>query len=118
MEPPVATVQIKGNSAEVWTSVQNPAAAKGAVAARLKLEPANVKVNVLLLGGGFGRKSKPDFVDEAAIVARALHARHVSLLILWPASMIAVTAASFVIAYLMHVLIEKPSLRIREALSA
>lgn len=72
MEPPVATVQIKGNSAEVWTSVQNPAAAKSAVAARLKLEPANVKVNVLLLGGGFGRKSKPDFVDEAAIVARAM----------------------------------------------
>ncbi|KXJ62674.1 acylaldehyde oxidase [Achromobacter xylosoxidans] len=72
MEPPVATVQIKGNSAEVWTSVQNPAAAKSAVAARLKLDPANVKVNVLLLGGGFGRKSKPDFADEAAIVARAM----------------------------------------------
>lgn len=72
MEPPAATVQIKGNRAEVWTSVQNPAAAKSAVAARLKLDPANVKVNVLLLGGGFGRKSKPDFVDEAAIVARAM----------------------------------------------
>ncbi|WP_312539406.1 xanthine dehydrogenase family protein molybdopterin-binding subunit [Achromobacter mucicolens] len=72
MEPPVATVQIKGDSAEVWASVQNPAAAKNAVATRLKLEPANVKVNVLLLGGGFGRKSKPDFVDEATIVARAM----------------------------------------------
>ncbi|MCY1500295.1 Isoquinoline 1-oxidoreductase subunit beta [compost metagenome] len=72
MEPPVATVQIKGNNAEVWTSIQNPAAARDAVAARLKLDPANVKVNVLLLGGGFGRKSKPDFVDEAAIVARAM----------------------------------------------
>lgn len=72
MEPPVATVQIKGNTAEVWTSIQNPVAARDAVAARLKLDPANVKVNVLLLGGGFGRKSKPDFVDEAAIVARAM----------------------------------------------
>ncbi len=72
MEPPVATVQIKGNGAEVWTSIQNPVAARDAVAARLKLEPANVKVNVLLLGGGFGRKSKPDFVDEAAIIARAM----------------------------------------------
>lgn len=72
MEPPVATVQIQGNRAEVWTSIQNPVAARDAVAARLKLEPANVKVNVLLLGGGFGRKSKPDFVDEAAIVARAM----------------------------------------------
>ncbi|MGH8819577.1 MAG: xanthine dehydrogenase family protein molybdopterin-binding subunit, partial [Achromobacter pestifer] len=72
MEPPVATVQIKGGNAEVWTSIQNPIAARDAVAARLKLDPAKVKVNVLLLGGGFGRKSKPDFVDEAAIVAHAM----------------------------------------------
>lgn len=74
MEPPVATVRIQGERAEVWTSVQNPAAAQSAVAARLQLKPENVKVNVLLLGGGFGRKSKPDFVDEAAIVAQALPA--------------------------------------------
>ncbi|HEY9271172.1 xanthine dehydrogenase family protein molybdopterin-binding subunit [Achromobacter sp.] len=72
MEPPAATVRIKDGRAEVWTSIQNPVAARDAVAARLKLEPANVTVNVLLLGGGFGRKSKPDFVDEAAIVARAM----------------------------------------------
>ncbi|AEI81984.1 isoquinoline 1-oxidoreductase subunit beta (plasmid) [Cupriavidus necator N-1] len=74
MEPPVATVQIRGDHAEVWTSVQNPLAAQRAVATRLKLRPENVKVNVLLLGGGFGRKSKPDFVDEAAIVAQAMPA--------------------------------------------
>ncbi len=72
MEPPVATVQIQGGRAEVWTSIQNPAAAQAAVAVRLKLKPENVKVNVLLLGGGFGRKSKPDFVDEAAVVAQAM----------------------------------------------
>jgi len=72
MEPPVATVQIKAGMAEVWTSIQNPVAARDAVAARLKLKPENVKVNVLLLGGGFGRKSKPDFVDEAAVVAQAM----------------------------------------------
>ena len=72
MEPPAATVRIKDGSAEVWTSIQNPIAARDAVAARLKLEPAKVTVHVLLLGGGFGRKSKPDFVDEAAIVARAM----------------------------------------------
>ncbi|ADP18031.1 aldehyde oxidase and xanthine dehydrogenase, molybdopterin binding domain protein 2 [Achromobacter xylosoxidans A8] len=72
MEPPAATVRIKDGRAEVWTSVQNPIAARDAVAIRLKLEPAKVTVNVLLLGGGFGRKSKPDFVDEAAIVARAM----------------------------------------------
>ena len=74
MEPPAATVQIEDGRAEVWTSIQNPVAARDAVAARLKLKPENVKVNVLLLGGGFGRKSKPDFVDEAAIVAQAMPA--------------------------------------------
>ncbi|MEZ3185624.1 xanthine dehydrogenase family protein molybdopterin-binding subunit [Pseudomonas sp. LM13] len=72
MEPPVATVRIQDGRADVWTSVQNPVAARDAVAARLGLLPEKVKVNVLLLGGGFGRKSKPDFVDEAAIVARAM----------------------------------------------
>ena len=72
MEPPVATVRIRGGSAEVWTSIQNPVAAQSAVAKRLELKPGNVRVNVLLLGGGFGRKSKPDFVDEAAIVAQAM----------------------------------------------
>ena len=72
MEPPAATVQINGDKAEVWTSVQNPIAARDAVAARLKFKSENVKVNVLLLGGAFGRKSKPDFVDEATIVAQAM----------------------------------------------
>lgn len=72
MEPPVATVQIKGGRAEVWTSIQNPAAAQTSVATRLRIPPENVTVNVLLLGGGFGRKSKSDFVDEAAVVAKAM----------------------------------------------
>jgi len=31
-----------------------------------------VKVNVTLLGGGFGRKSKPDFILEAAVLSKAM----------------------------------------------
>lgn len=72
MEPPVATVRIQGDHAEVWTSVQDPMAAHAVVVARLKLKPENVTVNPLLLGGAFGRKSKPDFVDEAAMIAQAM----------------------------------------------
>lgn len=72
MEPPVATVRIQGDSAEIWTSVQNPVAARDVAAARLGIDAEQVKVNVLLLGGGFGRKSKPDFVDEAVVVAKAM----------------------------------------------
>ena len=72
MEPPVATVRIQGGEVEIWTSVQNPVAARDVAAARLGIAPEKIKVNVLLLGGGFGRKSKPDFVDEAAVVASAM----------------------------------------------
>lgn len=72
MEPPTATVLVQDDRCEVWTSVQNPQAALDVAAARLKLKPEQVKVNVLLLGGGFGRKSKPDFVDEAAVIAQQL----------------------------------------------
>lgn len=79
MEPPVATVLVNDGHCEVWTSVQNPQAALDVVAARLKLKPENVKVNVLLLGGGFGRKSKPDYVDEAAIIAQAMRGTPVKL---------------------------------------
>ena len=74
METPSATVRITEGGAEVWTSVQNPPLAQDIVAKRLGLKPENVKVNVLLLGGGFGRKSKPDYVDEAAIIAKAMPA--------------------------------------------
>ncbi|MFV0478445.1 MAG: molybdopterin cofactor-binding domain-containing protein [Parahaliea sp.] len=72
MEPPVATVRLEKERAEVWTSVQDAGAAQKAVADRLGVGIEQVKVNILLLGGGFGRKSKPDFVDEATIVARAM----------------------------------------------
>jgi len=38
-----------------------------------------VTVNVTLLGGGFGRKSKPDFVVEAAAVSKAMDGKPVKV---------------------------------------
>jgi isoquinoline 1-oxidoreductase beta subunit len=72
MEPPSATCQIVDGKAEVWTSVQSPQAAHDLVASYLGLAPENVTVNVTLLGGGFGRKSKPDFAVEAALCSKAI----------------------------------------------
>ena len=72
MEPPSATCRIVDGKAEVWTSVQSPQAAHDMVAAYLALPPENVTVNVTLLGGGFGRKSKPDFAAEAALCSKAM----------------------------------------------
>lgn len=72
MEPPVATAHIVDGVCEVWAPVQNPQAARELVATKLGLKPEQVKLNVTLLGGGFGRKSKHDFVVEAALIAKEM----------------------------------------------
>lgn len=77
MEPPVAVARVADGKAEVWAPIQNPQAARDLVAQRLGISPDNVTVNVTLLGGGFGRKSKPDFILEAASLAQAFEGRPV-----------------------------------------
>jgi isoquinoline 1-oxidoreductase beta subunit len=79
MEPPVATALVKDGRCEIWTSVQNPQAALDGVAAQLGLKAEAVQVHPLLIGGGFGRKSKPDYVTEAALVAKQMEGTPVKL---------------------------------------
>lgn len=79
MEPPVATAHFKGDSCEVWTCIQAPQAAHDNVAKWLNLKPEQVTIHVTLLGGGFGRKSKPDYVVEAALTSKALGGQPVKL---------------------------------------
>ncbi|GAB4294047.1 MAG: molybdopterin-dependent oxidoreductase [Methylophaga sp.] len=79
MEPPVAAAHFKHDSCEVWASTQGPQAARDNVAKWLELTPEQVTVHVTLLGGGFGRKSKPDYVVEAALTSKALGGRPVKL---------------------------------------
>ncbi|HYZ33664.1 MAG TPA: molybdopterin cofactor-binding domain-containing protein, partial [Crenalkalicoccus sp.] len=79
MEPPAATARIADGQAEIWACVQAPEATRKNVADRLGLPPEKVKVNVTLLGGGFGRKSKPDFVVEAALMSQAMGGRPVKV---------------------------------------
>jgi len=70
MEPPSATVRVANGKCEAWACVQSPGTTRNELAEKLGLKPADVTVNVTLLGGGFGRKSKPDFVLEAALLSR------------------------------------------------
>jgi len=79
MEPPVAVVRIRGGKAEAWAPVQNPRATREGIAQRLGIDKESVTVHQTLLGGGFGRKSKPDFVTEAAAVAREFEGQPVKL---------------------------------------
>ncbi len=74
MEPPAAVARYAAGSCEVWACTQNPQAARTEVARALGIDEAQVTVHVTLLGGGFGRKSKPDYVAEAALVSRAVGA--------------------------------------------
>ena len=59
------------STVEVWASTQNPQRAREEVARVLGVDEDNVTVHVTLLGGGFGRKSKADFVGRGrAALAR------------------------------------------------
>ncbi|MGY3621135.1 molybdopterin cofactor-binding domain-containing protein [Bradyrhizobium sp. USDA 10063] len=72
MEPPVAVASVKGDKAEVWAPVQSPGGTREDVAKTLGIPEENVTVNVTLLGGGFGRKSKCDFALEAVLLSKEL----------------------------------------------
>ena len=79
MEPPAATVRIADGKAEVWACVQAPQATRSNVAKALGWSYDDVTVHVTLLGGGFGRKSKPDFAVEAALLSKAMDGAPVKL---------------------------------------
>ncbi len=84
MEPPVATARFDGDHLEIWTPTQNPDMAQqmaGVVAFGVPYEEwetettkeemrKKVTLHMPFLGGGFGRKSKPDYVVEAAYLAK------------------------------------------------
>ncbi|MGA9774195.1 MAG: molybdopterin cofactor-binding domain-containing protein [Blastocatellia bacterium] len=72
MEPPAAVVDFKDGKAMIYTATQNPQAVQDTVAAALGIDKKDVECHVTLLGGGFGRKSKPDYVAEAAVLSKAL----------------------------------------------
>ncbi|SEI14745.1 xanthine dehydrogenase family protein molybdopterin-binding subunit [Pseudomonas asplenii] len=72
MEPMVAIARFSDGQCEAWAPTQAPQVTRERIAERLGIGFDKVTVNVSLLGGGFGRKSKPDYVIEAAILAKAM----------------------------------------------
>ena len=70
MEPPVAVADVQGEKVTVWSPTQNPQGVQEEVAKALGLKKENVTCHVTFLGGGFGRKSKPDYAVEAAVLSK------------------------------------------------
>ncbi len=73
MEPMVALAEFKDGRATIWAPTQNPQAVQDIVSQELRIAKENVICHVTLLGGGFGRKSKPDYVAEAAVLSKKLN---------------------------------------------
>jgi isoquinoline 1-oxidoreductase subunit beta len=72
MEPLVALAEFRDGKVTAWAPTQNPQAVQDIVSTELGIAKEDVICHVTLLGGGFGRKSKPDYVAEAAVLAKKL----------------------------------------------
>ena len=72
LEPPVAVAGYRDGKVLAWAPTQNPQAVQETIAGVLGIKKEDVTCHVTLLGGGFGRKSKPDQVAEAAVLSKQL----------------------------------------------
>lgn len=74
MEPGNCTAHFQGSKCELWAPTQVPQDCRDSVATAIGLDPDLVKVNVTLLGGGFGRRLEHDYAVEAAVVSKSINA--------------------------------------------
>jgi isoquinoline 1-oxidoreductase subunit beta len=74
MEPGNCTANFQGSKCELWAPTQVPQDCRDSVATAIGLDPDQVKVNVTLMGGGFGRRLEHDYAVEAAQVSKAINA--------------------------------------------
>jgi isoquinoline 1-oxidoreductase beta subunit len=79
MEPMNCTAQFKGGLLEIWAPTQVPGLARTAAAKVADVSEDKVKLNVTLLGGGFGRRLEADVVAQATQIAMALDGAPVQL---------------------------------------
>ena len=74
METPAATAIVTDDKCTVWAGTQAPQWARNKVAEELGVKKEDIdkiEINLTLMGGAFGRKSKGDFIVEAVELAKA-----------------------------------------------
>jgi isoquinoline 1-oxidoreductase beta subunit len=71
MEPMNCTAQVTADGVEIWVPTQNVEGALAAAAEAAGVGPEKVKANLMLLGGGFGRRGRQDYVTQAVHIAKA-----------------------------------------------
>jgi len=80
LEPLNATALYTPDKCEVWTGTQDAERAFAAVVQASGLPPDKCDVHKVMLGGGFGRRTVPDYVRQAVLVARQLPGTPIKLL--------------------------------------
>ncbi|SEK67660.1 isoquinoline 1-oxidoreductase, beta subunit [Roseateles sp. YR242] len=70
MEPLNCLAWVEGDSVTIWAGTQSQGPAQGILGQVAQVTPAKVKVNTLLLGGGFGRRFAPDFTIDATLLSK------------------------------------------------
>ncbi|MGA7927807.1 MAG: xanthine dehydrogenase family protein molybdopterin-binding subunit [Candidatus Sulfotelmatobacter sp.] len=71
MEAGNCTAHYQATACELWAPTQVPQDCRDAAAQAVGLDPDQVKVNVTMMGGGFGRRLEHDYAVEAALVSKA-----------------------------------------------
>src|SRR5450759_4273475 len=80
MEPMNATALYTADKCEVWCGTQNGEGAFAAVLAASGLPAAKCDVHKIMLGGGFGRRGRTDYVTQAVLIAKQMPGTPVKLL--------------------------------------
>jgi isoquinoline 1-oxidoreductase beta subunit len=80
MEPMNATAVYTADKCEVWTSSQNGEAALAAASEAAGLPVAKCDVHKMLLGGGFGRRARSEYVSHAVRIAKEMPGTPIKLI--------------------------------------
>jgi len=70
MEPMNCTAWVKPDGVEIWAGTQSQGPNQGILSHVASVDPKQVKVNTMLLGGGFGRRFAPDFTIAATLLSK------------------------------------------------
>jgi isoquinoline 1-oxidoreductase beta subunit len=74
MEPQNCVASYQDGKVEIWAPTQNPAAGRKAVAKALGIDPENITIHMIRCGGGFGRRLANDYMIEASVISKEIHA--------------------------------------------
>jgi isoquinoline 1-oxidoreductase subunit beta len=80
MEPMNCTALFADGKVEIWVASQNGDASLASAAEAAGVKLADVKVNKLHLGGGFGRRGNQDYTRQAVLIAKQVPNRPVKLI--------------------------------------